>query len=65
MEKKYDQGLEKLCNGFGVWLNCFLVNFCYVDEDFFDDFEDMLIEFDVGYEMVMKFFDFLCEEVWL
>lgn len=62
-EKKYDQGLEKSRNGFGVRLNRFLANFRHVDEDFFDDLEDMLIESDVGYEMAMKLSDSLREEV--
>ena len=62
-EKKYDQGLEKSRNGFGARLNRFLANFRHVDEDFFDDLEDMLIESDVGYEMAMKLSDSLREEV--
>ena len=44
-------------------LNRFLANFRHVDEDFFDDLEDMLIESDVGYEMAMKLSDSLREEV--
>ncbi|MEE6662958.1 signal recognition particle-docking protein FtsY [Limosilactobacillus fermentum] len=62
-EKKYDQGLEKSRNGFGARLNRFLANFRHVDEDFFDDLEDMLIESDVGYEMAMKLSNSLREEV--
>ena len=62
-EKKYDQGLEKSRNGFGARLNRFLANFRHVDEDFFDNLEDMLIESDVGYEMAMKLSDSLREEV--
>ena len=62
-EKKYDQGLEKSRNGFGARLNRFLANFRHVDEDFFDDLEDMLIESDVGYEIAMKLSDSLREEV--
>ncbi|MEE6685920.1 signal recognition particle-docking protein FtsY [Limosilactobacillus fermentum] len=62
-EKKYDLGLEKSRNGFGARLNRFLANFRHVDEDFFDDLEDMLIESDVGYEMAMKLSDSLREEV--
>lgn len=62
-EKKYDQGLEKSRTGFGARLNRFLANFRHVDEDFFDDLEDMLIESDVGYDMAMKLSDSLREEV--
>lgn len=62
-EKKYDKGLEKSRTGFGARLNRFLANFRHVDEDFFDDLEDMLIESDVGYDMAMKLSDELREEV--
>lgn len=62
-EQKYDQGLEKSRHGFGARLNKFLANFRHVDEDFFDDLEDMLIESDVGYDMAMKLSDSLRKEV--
>lgn len=61
--KKYDRGLEKSRTSFGARLNKFLANFRHVDEDFFDDLEDMLIESDVGYDMAMKLSDELREEV--
>lgn len=61
--KKYDRGLAKSRTGFGARLNRFLANFRHVDEDFFDDLEDMLIESDVGYDMAMKLSDELREEV--
>ena len=61
--KKYDRGLEKSRTGFGARLNKFLANFRHVDEDFFDDLEDMLIESDVGYDMAMKLSDELREVV--
>lgn len=61
--KKYNRGLEKSRTGFGARLNKFLANFRHVDEDFFDDLEDMLIESDVGYDMAMKLSDELREEV--
>ncbi|PEH08198.1 signal recognition particle-docking protein FtsY [Lactobacillus sp. UMNPBX3] len=61
--KKYDRGLEKSRTGFGARLNKFLANFRHVDEDFFDDLEDILIESDVGYDMAMKLSDELREEV--
>lgn len=60
---KYDQGLAKSRTGFGARLNKFLANFRHVDEDFFDNLEDMLIESDVGYDMAMKLSDQLREEV--
>lgn len=62
-EERYDRGLEKSRHGFGARLNQFLANFRHVDEDFFDDLEDLLIESDVGYDMTMKLSDSLREEV--
>ncbi|EEU30997.1 signal recognition particle-docking protein FtsY [Limosilactobacillus coleohominis 101-4-CHN] len=62
-EEKYDVGLEKSRNGFGARLNKFLANFRHVDEDFFEDLEDLMIESDVGYDMAMKLSDSLREEV--
>ena len=46
----YEKGLEKSNKGFGARLNAFLAKFRTVDEDFFDDLEELLIESDVGYE---------------
>ena len=62
-EERYDKGLEKSRTGFGARLNRFLANFRHVDEDFFDDLEDLMIESDVGYDMAMKLSDSLQEEV--
>ena len=62
-EEKYDAGLEKSRNGFGARLNKFLANFRHVDEDFFEDLEDLMIESDVGYDMAMKLSDSLRKEV--
>lgn len=61
--EKYDRGLKKSRTGFGAKLNYFLANFRHVDEDFFEDLEDLLIESDVGYDMAMKISDELREEV--
>lgn len=62
-EEKYEHGLAKSRHGFGARLNAFLANFRHVDEEFFDNLEDLLIESDVGYEMTMKLSDELREEV--
>ena len=62
-DQKYERGLAKSRTGFGARLNKFLANFRHVDEDFFDDLEDLLIESDVGYEMAMQLADSLREEV--
>ncbi|QGL61146.1 signal recognition particle-docking protein FtsY [Latilactobacillus sakei] len=61
--EKYDQGLEKSRKTFGQRLNALFANFRSVDESFFDDVEEMLIEADVGYETAMKIADELREEV--
>ncbi|WP_283583501.1 signal recognition particle-docking protein FtsY [Limosilactobacillus difficilis] len=63
VEKKYDNGLAKSRHGFGARLNRFLANFRHVDEDFFDDLEDLLIESDVGVDMTTKLSDELRDEV--
>lgn len=61
--KKYDDGLEKSRLTFGQRLNALFANFRSVDEAFFDDVEEMLIEADVGYETAMKIADELRDEV--
>lgn len=61
--KEYDEGLKKSRNSFGARFNRFLANFRSVDEEFFDDLEELLIESDVGYETALKLSDELREEV--
>lgn len=61
-EKLYERGLEKTNKGFGARLNAFFARFRTVDEDFFDDLEDLLIESDVGYETAEQLTDELREE---
>lgn len=60
---KYDEGLKKSRQTFSDKLNAFLANFRSVDEDFFDDLEEVMIEADVGFETTMKLTDTLREEV--
>lgn len=62
-EAHYDKGLKKSRQGFGAKLNALLANFRTVDEDFFDDLEETLIEADVGYDIALKISDSLREEV--
>lgn len=62
-DTKYEHGLEKTRTGFGARLNALLANFRHVDEDFFDDLEEALIESDVGFEMAVELSDQLREEV--
>lgn len=61
-EKLYEKGLEKTNKGFGARLNAFFARFRSVDEEFFDDLEDLLIESDVGFETAEQLTDELREE---
>ena len=61
-EKLYEKGLEKTNKGFGARLNAFFARFRSVDEDFFDDLEDLLIGSDVGFETAEQLTDELREE---
>lgn len=61
-EELYEKGLEKTNKGFGARLNAFFAKFRTVDEDFFGDLEDLLIESDVGYETAEQLTDELREE---
>lgn len=61
--QKYDEGLKKSRHTFGERINALFANFRTVDEAFFDDLEEMLIESDVGYETAVAISDALREEV--
>ena len=50
-EEKYNRSLKKTRTGFGARLNAFLANFRNVDEEFFEDLEEMLILSDVGVQV--------------
>ncbi|MHA8138449.1 signal recognition particle-docking protein FtsY [Lactobacillaceae bacterium Scapto_B20] len=60
---KYEHGLAKSRSSFGQKLNQLFANFRSVDEDFFEDLEDTLIESDVGFDMAVNLTDQLREEV--
>ncbi|MCL0329430.1 signal recognition particle-docking protein FtsY [Apilactobacillus xinyiensis] len=62
-EEKYDKGLKKTRSSFMDKLNRLFANFRSVDEDFFEDLEDTLIESDVGFDMAVKLTDELRDEV--
>lgn len=47
-EEKYNRSLKKTRTGFSARLNAFLSNFRRVDEEFFEELEEMLILSDVG-----------------
>lgn len=51
VQDKYDRSLKKTRTGFGARLNAFLANFRSVDEDFFEDLEELLITSDVGVQV--------------
>lgn len=61
--QQYEKGLEKSRSSFGEKLNALLANFRHVDETFFDNLEDILIESDVGFETSMRITDELRDEV--
>ena len=61
--KRYDKGLEKSRQGFGAKINALLANFRSVDEDFFEELEETLIEADVGFETAMNISEQLRAEV--
>lgn len=58
----YEKGLEKTNKGFGARLNAFFAQFRTVDEDFFDDLEELLIESDVGYKTAEELTEQLRDE---
>lgn len=62
-QEKYDKGLEKSRKTFGQRLNSLFANFRTVDEDFFEELEETLIEADVGFETAMTISRELQEEV--
>lgn len=61
-QERYDKGLEKTNHSFGARLNAFFAKFRTVDENFFDDLEDLLIESDVGFETAEELTDSLRDE---
>ncbi|UQS86631.1 signal recognition particle-docking protein FtsY [Nicoliella spurrieriana] len=60
---KYEHGLAKSRSSFGQRLNKLFANFRSVDEEFFEDLEDTLIESDVGFDMAVNLTDELRDEV--
>ncbi|QNQ83863.1 signal recognition particle-docking protein FtsY [Lactobacillus sp. PV037] len=61
-QEKYDRGLKKTNSSFGAKLNAFFARFRSVDEEFFDELEDLLIESDVGFETAVQLTDSLRDE---
>ena len=50
-QEKYDRSLKKTRTGFGARLNAFFANFRSVDEEFFEELEELLIMSDVGVQV--------------
>ena len=51
VQEKYNRSLKKTRTGFGAALNAFFANFRSVDEEFFENLEELLIMSDVGVQV--------------
>ena len=51
VQEKYDRSLKKTRTGFGARLNAFFANFRSVDEEFFEELEELLLMSDVGVQV--------------
>src|SRR5690625_800866 len=63
VSKKYQKGMEKTRNSFSSKINNLIARYRRVDEDFFDELEEVLITADVGVMTVMDLIDTLKMEV--
>ena len=61
--EKFKQGLAKTRNSFSSRVNELVARYRKVDEDFFEELEEILIQADVGFETVMQLIDELKMEV--
>lgn len=61
--EKYKEGLEKTRTGFTSKINDLVAKYRKVDEDFFEELEEVLLQADVGFETVMELIDQLRFEV--
>lgn len=61
--QKFKVGLEKTRNSFTSKVNDLVARYRKVDEDFFEELEDLLLQADVGFETVMELMDKLRFEV--
>ncbi|MBP2622924.1 signal recognition particle-docking protein FtsY [Streptococcus oricebi] len=62
VQEKYDRSLKKTRTGFGARLNAFFANFRAVDEDFFEELEELLITSDVGVQVASNLTEELRQE---
>lgn len=61
--EKYEKGLEKTRTSFTSKINDLVAKYRKVDEDFFEELEELLLQADVGFETVMELMDELRFEV--
>jgi fused signal recognition particle receptor len=61
--EKFKDGLSKTRNNFSEKVNNLVARYRKVDEDFFEELEEILIQADVGFDTVMKLIDELKLEV--
>ncbi|WP_239254352.1 signal recognition particle-docking protein FtsY [Listeria ilorinensis] len=61
--EKFKDGLSKTRNNFSGKMNEMMARYRKVDEDFFEELEEVLIGADVGFETVMELIDQLKQEV--
>lgn len=61
--QKFKEGLAKTRNSFTSKVNDLVARYRKVDEDFFEELEDLLLQADVGFETVMELMDKLRYEV--
>lgn len=61
--QKFKAGLEKTRNSFTSKVNDLVARYRKVDEDFFEELEELLLQADVGFETVMELMDKLRFEV--
>ena len=61
--EKFKQGLAKTRNSFSEKVNDLVARYREVDEDFFEELEDVMIQADIGVETVMELIDKLKFEV--
>ena len=62
VQEKYDRSLKKTRTGFGARLNAFFANFRSVDEEFFEELEELLITSDVGVQVASSLSEELRQE---
>ncbi|MBD8013829.1 signal recognition particle-docking protein FtsY [Microbacterium sp. APC 3898] len=61
--EKYKEGLAKTRTGFTSKINDLVAKYRKVDEDFFEELEEILLQADVGFETVLELMDDLRFEV--